>query len=661
SISILFLGGDKVDRGDAILKEIISKLSKGNGLSPNRSPLNKDSDPNRGQSMPTWMRNIVGIPPRPSIRLQDWFLSLRGSPHWDWLLGLLQSVITLSERLPQKSILTFLSQNWRTISAVLETVLQALVSGTYGQASAGLQGFICALKGQNDCEFSVSWLQELLQFLETRNWKPVVSLHPSREVLSPLVRSLDGLRRGLLHRVGSSVYGNLRKKVSQVTMVLLDDVSSLVDGKQQNTHGKCSVGEGIRHNVMWNTQALGITSQSRPGSLPFLSCPSTSEEEHQSQPAQARSPTQILEAACNESIPGLTGVSNFTVFLYCKLFDGENGSVNPDMAHMGLDLHAACTNAAWYLSAAEEDFFWVHVCSEFFAYEFNNTVCANSSFWLQRAHQVIFFSGLSGNCLDQLGSSPLSAEIFRHCFLPNISALISSLCSKEYFDSQQLQDSWAAAYCSKTHNFSHDDTIMETCQYKKWTVQHFINSTLQQLCTQKEGLKEYICLNATLYQDLLKLKIQFADFCADLHAEQESKKCFLQRVFDMLPAPYDFDTSQLCVDPAPLLTNLLHKLSVCEVEGGKQQSFLVVLGYVLRVLDFMVGLSSGLDEGEGEARQGLGQAILLSSLLENSSWASLQPEASMSVLHTVGVFLRREQNATLKEDLLSCFSVRKSS
>uniref|UniRef100_A0A3P9LWU6 Stereocilin n=1 Tax=Oryzias latipes TaxID=8090 RepID=A0A3P9LWU6_ORYLA len=856
------------DRGDAILKEIISKLSKGNGLSPNRSPLNKDSDPNRGQSMPTWMRNIVGslktlfpsknrpslnkpidrhrlsgflynislylqemgaeleeapgeedevqlwekvlhfflqsegsaalnqwngrVPPRPSIRLQDWFLSLRGSPHWDWLLGLLQSVITLSERLPQKSILTFLSQNWRTISAVLETVLQALVSGTYGQASAGLQGFICALKGQNDCEFSVSWLQELLQFLETRNWKPVVSLHPSREasgntkglgtigrfrpfslppealrqdllsgnasvdkmmvtedeadfmqslllqVLSrsgggggergghlakrnlALVRSLDGLRRGLLHRVGSSVYGNLRKKVSQVTMVLLDDVSSLVDGKQQNTHGRCSVDLrhlilGIRHNVMWNTQALGITSQSRPGSLPFLSCPSTSEEEHQSQPAQARSPTrpasfqkskrllklpaaprskfrdssikqtemehsasaEILEAACNESIPGLTGVSNFTVFLYCKLFDGENGSVNPDMAHMGLDLHAACTNAAWYLSAAEEDFFWVHVCSEFFAYEFNNTVCANSSFWLQRAHrkEYPFFnltsiaelcvqlssetpvsSGLSGNCLDQLGSSPLSAEIFRHCFLPNISVLISSLCSKEYFDYQQLQDSWAAAYCSKTHNFSHDDTIMETCQYKKWTVQHFINSTLQELCTQKEGLKEYICLNATLYQDLLKLKIQFADFCADLHAEQESKKCFLQRVFDMLPAPYDFDTSQLCVDPAPLLTNLLHKLSVCEVEGGKQQSFLVVLGYVLRVLDFMVGLSSGLDEGEGEARQGLGQAILLSSLLENSSWASLQPEASMSVLHTVGVFLRREQNATLKEDLLSCFS-----
>lgn len=127
----------------------------------------------------------------------------------------------------------------------------------------------------------------------------------------------------------------------------------------------------------------------------------------------------------------------------------------------------------------------------------------------------------------------------------------------------------------------------------------------------------------------------------------------------MLPAPYQLDTSQLCVDPGPLLVDVLHKLSVCEVEGTEQEGFLVALGYVLRVLDFMVGLSVGLDEGEREARQGLGQAILLSSLLDNTSWASLQPEASMSVLHTVGVFLRREQNASLKEDLLSCFSVRK--
>lgn len=126
----------------------------------------------------------------------------------------------------------------------------------------------------------------------------------------------------------------------------------------------------------------------------------------------------------------------------------------------------------------------------------------------------------------------------------------------------------------------------------------------------------------------------------------------------MLPAPYEFDASQLCVDPAPLLLEAVHKLSACELEGGERQGLVVVLGYVLRVLDFMVGLSSGLDEGESEARQGLGQAILLSSLVDNTSWTKVEPEASTSILQTVGVFLRREQNTTLKEDLLSCFSVR---
>lgn len=185
--------------------------------------------------------------------------------------------------------------------------------------------------------------------------------------------------------------------------------------------------------MTWNTHALGVGSRGLPSSLPFLSCPSTEEKNVHSSPKTAPSsrtvskrkhlkeryttsrrsqfnPPQtgraregdtqqkdveystsieILEAACNESIPGLTGVSNFTVFLYCKLFEGENGSVDPAVAQMGLDLHATCSDAAWYLSAAEQDFLWVHVCSEFFAHEFNNTVCANSSFWLQLANQVI--------------------------------------------------------------------------------------------------------------------------------------------------------------------------------------------------------------------------------------------------------------------------------
>ncbi|KAF0043246.1 hypothetical protein F2P81_004583 [Scophthalmus maximus] len=683
------------------------------------------------------------VPPRPSVKLQDWFLSLRGSPHWDWLLGLLQSLLSLSERQPHRPLLAFLSQNWRTVSAVLEAALQALVSGTYGQASAGLQGFICALKGRNDCAFSVSWLQQVLRFLETRNWKPVVSLHPAGgeaehnkgsgafgrlkpfsmppeamrqdglsgnastedkrateedpdsmqsfllQALSrsgggerggqnvALVQGLDGLRRGLLHRVGSSVYGNLRRKVSRVTMALLDDVSTLVDVPQPSAQSRCSVVS--KHNRLHELSTAprhSQVNQSKTGNAREMSSEQRKETEYPTS-------TEILEAACNESIPGLTGVSNFTVFLYCKLFDGENGAIDPAVAQMGLDLHATCSDAAWYLSAAEDDFLWVHVCSEFFAHEFNNTVCANSSFWLQKAHQAAvtkdyhFFNQtsidelcvqLSGgaigspeldeSCLAQLGSRSLSAQAFRHCFLPNNSVLIAALCDRESPDSQpSLPDaSWAAAYCSKVLNLSHADAIEESCQYREWAAHRFTNTTLLELCGQTPGLREYMCLNTSLYNQLLRSVPQFDDFCADLEAELEGRKCFLQRFFDMLPAPYEFDTSQLCVDPAPLLVDIFHKLSVCEVEGGEREGFLVALGYVLRVLDFMVGLSSGLDEGEGEARKGLGQAILLSSLLDNTSWTALRPEASTSVLRTVGVFLRREQNTTLKEDLLSCFS-----
>lgn len=238
-----------------------------------------------GRSPPSWTSRV---PPRPSFRLQELFLSLRGSPHWDGLLGLVQSVLTVIEQQPQRPVLTFMSQNWKTISALLDTVLQALVSGTYSQASAGLQGFICILKGQNECGFNLTWLQQLLTFLETRNWKPVVNLHPgvvagdhregrlkplrgqmNNETMTSvkallmqalsgsnpgeraaqfgqrnpaLVQGLDGLRRGFLRRVGSTVYGNLRSKVSRVTMALLDDLGSTTEDPP-STPERCSVGQ----------------------------------------------------------------------------------------------------------------------------------------------------------------------------------------------------------------------------------------------------------------------------------------------------------------------------------------------------------------------------------------------------------------------------------
>lgn len=278
----------------------------------------------------------------------------------------------------------------------------------------------------------------------------------------------------------------------------------------------------------------------------------------------------------------------------------------------------------------------------------------------QRPGETAESPKLDKHCLADLGNGLFSAQTFRHCFLPSGSALISALCggaSPEWHRSAP-EESWAAAYCSKIKNISLLRSAEEACQYRKWEVHHFSNSTLLERCGQARGLREHVCFNTTLYSQLLQTHPRFAVFCAEMEAEMEGRNCLLQRFFDMLPAPYEFDTSQLCVEPAPLLLEAVHKLSVCEVEGGEREGFLVVLGYVLRVLDFMVGLSSGLEEGESEARQGLGQAILLSSLVDNTSWTNVEPEACRSILQTVGVFLRREQNATLKEDLLSCFSVR---
>ncbi|KAK1798014.1 hypothetical protein P4O66_000518 [Electrophorus voltai] len=647
------------------------------------------------------------VPPRPSFRLQDLFFSLRGSPHWDGLLGLVQSILTFVERQPQRPILTFVSQNWKTISALLEAALQALVSGTYGQANAGLQGVICVLKGRNDCAFNLSWLQQLLSFLETRNWKPVVNVHPVSVVSDPregspstgrlkpffippevlheenlhssnashdvgslssmqtillqalsrssvgeravqfaehnpaLLQGLDGLRHGFLHRLGSTVYSNLKRKVSRVTTALLDDLESMAGDPVSSHQGRCSPTD---HN---QTDTTDISAE-------------------------------ILEAACNASIPGLTGVSNFTVFLYCTLFDGIEATLDPGTGHIVPDLHASCSNAAWYLSAAEEDFLWVHVCSEFFAQEFNNTVCANSSFWLQRAHQAAIMkdhyylnqssiddlclqlsmdvsrssaSDASEDCLALLSTGSLSAHDFRSCFLPNNSVLISALCGNA--SSPLPRSGWALEYCSKALPTDSQASKDRLCDFSKWTAEHLANSSILGFCGDTAGLRDYICKNMTRYLMLVRVQPSLSEYCSTAGQRQ----CVLQQLFDMLPAPYDFDTSQLCRNPIPILQEALYKLSLCEGFMDEHTGWLATVSYVLHVLDFMVGLSAGLEEGEQEVRQGLGQAILLSSLLDNASfWATLRPDASDSVLQTVSIFLRRERNPALKEDLLGCFS-----
>ncbi|KTG07483.1 hypothetical protein cypCar_00006474 [Cyprinus carpio] len=192
--------------------------------------------------------------------------------------------------------------------------------------------------------------------------------------------------------------------------------------------------------------------------------------------------------------------------------------------------------------------------------------------------------------------------------------------------------SWAAEYCSKvTPNHSHG-APKDNCDYSNWKAEHFINTTALEICSSKAGLKDYICKNATLYLTLVRKQPLLLDYCLNSE-EKQGTKCILQKLFDMLPAPYDFETSQLCVNPLPILQEAIHKLTLCEGVVDERTGWLATVSYVLRVLDFVVGLSAGLEEGQREVRQSLGQAILLSSLQDNASfWATLQPEASITYI-----------------------------
>ncbi|XP_039628988.1 stereocilin [Polypterus senegalus] len=349
----------------------------------------------------------------------------------------------------------------------------------------------------------------------------------------------------------------------------------------------------------------------------------------------------------------------------------------------GVDLQSLCSDAAWYLSAAEADFLWVTVCSEYFATEFNSTVCSNSSFWVARAQSQVtmqkeFYSfnqtsidnlcqqmssgpngsslkSTSENCLSHLNTRVLNVQNFSRCFLPNASTLIGNLCGTET-TFVPVEGSWAFEFCTKNwYNFT--SLGLGTCDIRYWTPASFENATLLKHCWNNKGFRNYICHNDTIYYHLAPIHPWILGYCADPETNSGDERCFLQKIFDLLPIPYDFESSQLCQNPTPHLLEILYKLSECKGEVHELHNWIVNVNYILRLLDFIVSLPSGFDTGKREVRAQLSEAILLSSLLDNTSfYAALSSNASLSVLQAVGDFLRNERNVSLKEDLLSCFS-----
>ncbi|XP_069814747.1 stereocilin [Dendropsophus ebraccatus] len=521
---------------------------------------------------------------------------------------------------------------------------------------------------------------------------------------------LEDLRYSLMKKMERSVYDKLNRKVSRMTGTLMHRVSSVIGIPHADQNGRCSVGEnrpitvidiavcqthmhidvslyfsgnlqqlllwGIKHNISWNTQSLGFTSTSFPSTPPILTCSKpTGKSVHATHNITKRSPTdfleephsytEVLEAVCNDTIPGLPGVSNFTVFLYCNIYNATGYSVDTSY-----DLQAACSDAAWYLASMEEDSFWVWVCREYFPLEFNITVCKNSSFPILNQESALMTDlctnvsdsseatrELRNNirCSDMWQGISMNPKALKTCLFDNKTIMMEKLCSNDSL-SGMSEDSraWLSRVCSRqTGKNSTENITSSTCNYKTWGSKTFSNATLVEECkgVNIQDFMDLVCRNASLYFALKSVHPWIVDQC--WKNITLNGKCFLQRLADVLSLSSSFDSSQLCKNPISYIIGLVSQLSQCDSESYGWASN---VQYLLKVLDFLFSLSDSDQIGK-ETRDKLGEAILLSSLLDNSSfWTSFKMNSSMSILQTVQVYLEKESSESDKEDLLSCFS-----
>uniref|UniRef100_A0A4W3HQF6 Stereocilin LRR domain-containing protein n=1 Tax=Callorhinchus milii TaxID=7868 RepID=A0A4W3HQF6_CALMI len=399
---------------------------------------------------------------------------------------------------------------------------------------------------------------------------------------------------------------------------------------------------GIRNNISWNAPRLGFSSRVFLTGPPFLTCTQPSDKSentlrnHHKLAKRSKDPgedtndalyIEILEAVCNESIPGLPGISNFTIYLYCNLLNRSF-----DAAHPSPDIRATCSDAAWYLSAVEEDFYWVQVCSQFYATEFNSTVCTNVSLLSQQdlKQPWIVHAPKPLNKCNGPEILDITLEELQECIFQNGAATLWSLCSSEtLMKSEEQGKAWIIDVCSQ------------------------LEEVKKELDWDDEGLKETICWNTTLFRSVLQTHPWVLNYCSEFDKPQE-EKCFLQHLLDVLPIPFNFNTTQLCSNPTAFVIELLDRFSRCDDEAF---GWISNANYILRVLEFVLDFS-GLDQSGKEVQDELSEAILLSNLLDNTSfWASFQPNASVSILQTVDTYLKKEKNIARKNDLLSCFSV----
>ncbi|ELV13391.1 Putative stereocilin-like protein [Tupaia chinensis] len=631
----------------------------------------------------------VGEPPPlqpPALRLHDFLVTLRGSPDWEPMLGLLGDALALlgQEQTPRD----FLVHQAGVLGGLVEVLLGALVPG--GPPAPTRPP--CTRDGPSDCVLAADWLPSLLLLLEGTRWQALVQVQPSVDptnatglngmepaphflqgllgLLTPTgeLGSEEALWGGLLRTVGVPLYAAFQEGLLRVTHSLQDEVFSILGQPEPDANGQCQGGNlqqlllwGIRHNLSWDVQALGFLSGSPPPPPALLHCLSTGVPlPRASQPSAHISPRQqraiSVEALCeNQSGPAPPySISNFSIHLLCQHARPATPQPPPSTA-------AVCQTAVWYaVSWAPGAQGWLQACHDQFPEQFLDAICNNLSFsTLSGPNRRLVKRLCAGllppptSCPEGLPPVPLTPDIFWGCFLENETLWAERLCGEASLQAvPPSNQAWVQHVCQGP---TPDVTAFPPCH----------TGPCGERCPDGGSFLVMVCANDTMYEALVPFWPWLAGQCRISRGGNDT--CFLEGLLGpLLPSLPPLGPSPLCLAPGPFLLGMLTQLPRCQ-SSVPALAHPTRLHYLLRLLTFLLGPGAGGAEAQGM----LGQALLLSSLPDNCSfWDAFRPEGRRSVLRTVGEYLEQEELPTppgleptvssssgvSKMELLACFS-----
>ncbi|XP_040348445.1 stereocilin isoform X7 [Herpailurus yagouaroundi] len=683
-------GIQSLDPGLSLLKSLLSTMDQAPQGSLSRSQfsaflanISSSFGPGRMGEGP------VGEPPPlqpPALRLHDFLVTLRGSPDWEPMLGLLGDVLALlgQEQTPRD----FLGHQAGVLGGLAEVLLGALVP--VGPPTPTRPP--CTRDGPSDCVLVADWLPSLLLLLEGTRWQALVQVQSSMDptnatglngrepaphflqgllgLLTPVGEpgSEEALWGGLLRTVGAPLYAAFQEGLLRVTDSLQDEVFSILGQPEPDANGQCQGGNlqqlllwGIRHNLSWDVQALGFLSGLPPPPPALLHCLSTGVPLPRASQLSAHiSPRQqraiSVEALCeNHSGPAPPySISNFSIHLLCQ--HAKPATPQPPPSTI-----AICQTAVWYaVSWAPGAQGWLQACHDQFPDQFLEAICSNLSFSaLSGPNRRLVKRLCAGllppptSCPEGLPSVPLTPEIFWGCFLENETLWAERLCGEAGLQAvPPSNQAWVQHVCQGP---TPDATAFPPCHI----------GPCGERCPDGGSFLMMVCANDTMYEALVPFWPWLAGQCRISRGGNDT--CFLEGLLGpLLPSLPPLGPSPLCLAPAPFLLGMLSQLPRCQ-SSVPALAHSTRLHYLLRLLTFLLGPGAGGTEAQGM----LGQALMLSSLPDNCSfWDAFRPEGRRSVLRTVGEYLEQEEQRTPlgfeptaspssginKMELLSCFS-----